>query len=79
MYDRSRVGANHGKAGLGSQGRCPGMPCHGVSGQPVGAQAGFATVLAARVGAQAGLATVLAARVGAQAGFGTVLAARVGA
>ena len=45
----------------------------------VGAQAGFATVLAARVGAQAGFATVLAARVGAQAGFATVLEARVGA
>ena len=45
----------------------------------VGAQAGFATVLAARVGAQAGFATVLVARVGAQAGFaGTVLAARLG-
>ena len=45
----------------------------------VGAQAGFATVLAARVGAQAGFATVLVARVGAQAGFATVLVARVGA
>ena len=38
----------------------------------VGAQAGFATVLAAWVGAQAGFATVLAAWVGAQAGFATV-------
>ena len=35
----------------------------------IGAQAGFATVLAAWVGAQAGFATVLAAWVGAQAGF----------
>ena len=38
----------------------------------VGAQTGFATVLAAWVGAQAGFATVLAAWVGAQAGFATV-------
>ena len=45
----------------------------------VGAQAGFAMVLAAMVGAQAGFAMVLAARVGAQAGFATVLVARVGA
>ena len=35
----------------------------------VGAQAGFATVLAALVGAQAGFSTVLAAWVGAQACF----------
>ena len=38
----------------------------------VGAQAGFAMVLAAWVSAQAGFATVLVAWVGAQAGFATV-------